>query len=99
MMSQGTQKSRPNTAEAGVGDDTEYYDIMDNPIFAKDYDEKVEREESIKEAERLTLEMQGAAKRKLLVSSVRADLTKTYGELNDAYIGNRIAMIGQLIHE
>eukprot|EP00972_Heterocapsa_arctica_P034428 5069386-Heterocapsa_arctica.AAC.1 len=35
-----TQASRPNTAEAGVGDDTEFYDTMDNPIFAKNYDEK-----------------------------------------------------------
>eukprot|EP00972_Heterocapsa_arctica_P039157 5767779-Heterocapsa_arctica.AAC.1 len=69
MMSKGTQQSRPNTAEAGVGDDTEYYDIVDNPFCLKDYDEKVEHEKSLKEAERLTLEMQGEAKRKHIVGS------------------------------
>eukprot|EP00972_Heterocapsa_arctica_P041470 6115136-Heterocapsa_arctica.AAC.1 len=55
---------------------------MDNPIFAKSYDEKVEHDKSIKEVERLTLEMQGAEKRKHLVSSVKNDLAKTQGELD-----------------
>eukprot|EP00972_Heterocapsa_arctica_P105479 15542047-Heterocapsa_arctica.AAC.1 len=110
MMSRGTQKDRPNTAEASVGGNTAYYtmdnnvdpefqDTVDHPVFERDYDEKAAHQRDIAEAERLTLEMQSEAKLKHLVASVKDDLDKTYGDLHSQYEAVRNTMNISLHHE
>eukprot|EP00972_Heterocapsa_arctica_P111877 16428638-Heterocapsa_arctica.AAC.1 len=74
MMSTGTQNS-PITAEAGVGNETEYYDIDDSPLF-KDYTPEMERLQDIQVAERHALELQTEANRDVMKGKVREDLDK-----------------------
>ena len=74
-----------NRKDVGVGDDPQFYDTVDDPIFAKQYDEKVEHDKNIKEAERLTQEMQGEEKLAHIKSRVKADLDQQYAELDKKF--------------
>eukprot|EP00972_Heterocapsa_arctica_P107524 15839825-Heterocapsa_arctica.AAC.1 len=96
-MSRGIQNS-PSTAEASVGNETEYHDIDDSQLF-KDYTPEMERLQDMQVAERHALELQGEAKREVMRGKVKEDLAKVGREMTTEYEATRHAMISQLHYE